>query len=124
MKRSIISITTLLILLATSIPFRVTASSVIPPAHALATRQMPQRADADGFIGDKLSPDLRAAAGKGGRARVDIILQADDIDSTDLKDLFKRSGTIIVDRAPSFGILHVKTAIKLGKTLVVLSLKD
>ena len=58
------------------------------------------KSDDDSFVGDKLSPDLRAlVAGADKNRTVKVILQSDDIDNPQLLNVLKENGVRIGDRA-------------------------
>ncbi|MDQ3817882.1 MAG: S8 family serine peptidase, partial [Acidobacteriota bacterium] len=62
------------------------------------------------FVGDKISPDLRDlmnSAGSG-KERAHVILQADDANDAELRDLLRRNGVSIKDSLNQLGALNIE----------------
>ena len=71
--------------------------------------QFLEDADEDGFVGDKLSPDLREMVASGDLTRkVKVILQSDDIESPALLEILKRNNVVIESRAENLNMLVVE----------------
>lgn len=65
-----------------------------------------ENADEDGFVGDKLSPDLRELVGNSDpNKKVKIILQADDIKNPELKRILELNNVTIENRAENLNML-------------------
>ena len=81
-------------------------STMSVPMHRVPKFAVPVLSPYDAsFTNNKLSPDLRERLENQTSGRVTVIVQADDIDSAELKELIHSSGTIVVDRADSFDML-------------------
>lgn len=81
-----------------------------------------ETASDDGFVGDKISPDLRelmASAAPNQKAKV--ILQADDIRNPQLLAVLKRNNVVIADRAESLNMLSVELPVAAAEEVAALS---
>ncbi|HSU25354.1 MAG TPA: S8 family serine peptidase, partial [Pyrinomonadaceae bacterium] len=74
--------------------------------------------DADAFVGDKLSPDLRELVnGADSGKRVKVILQADDIGDPALLATLKRNGVTIESKAESLDMMTVELPISAAEQI-------
>ncbi len=74
--------------------------------------------NADDYVGDKVSPDLRQALeNSNGTDRVTVILQVADINSGKLNSLFRRYDVKVVSRLPQLGALTVELPVKAAEEL-------
>ncbi len=71
-------------------------------------------AEADAFVGDKISTDLRELmqGAKSPNARVPVILQADDTKNGALRTLLSRNGVLLGDRAAQLDTMRVDVPVK------------
>ncbi|MBK7934977.1 MAG: S8 family serine peptidase [Acidobacteria bacterium] len=70
----------------------------------------------DGFVGDKLSPDLRElVAGADQDRTVKVILQSDDIDNPQLQAVLNRNGVVIADRIESLNMLVIELPVRVAE---------
>ncbi len=70
----------------------------------------------DGFVGDKLSPDLRAlVAGSDQNKVVKVILQSDDINNPQLLNVLSRNGVSIENRATSLNMLIIDLPVRVAE---------
>ncbi|MEQ1916000.1 MAG: S8 family serine peptidase, partial [Gallionella sp.] len=70
----------------------------------------------DSFVGDKLSPDLRAlVAGADQNRTVKVILQSDDIDNPQLQNVLKRNGVVIADRIEALDMLVIDLPVRVAE---------
>ena len=77
--------------------------------------------DDDGFVGDKLSPDLRAlVAGADQNKTVKVILQSNDINNPELLKVLKRTGVLIGDRATSLNMLAIDMPVAAAEEIAAL----
>ena len=73
-------------------------------------------ADKDPFVGDKLSPDLRALVNGADQDRtVKVILQSDDIDNPRLLKVLKENGVSIAARANALDMLVVDLPVRVAE---------
>ncbi|MDT5123980.1 MAG: serine protease AprX, partial [Acidobacteriota bacterium] len=70
--------------------------------------------DDNGFVGDKVSADLRdlMKSAKSDTDRVGVILQADDVNSGELNSLLKRYGVEVNARMAQVGALNIEVPVK------------
>ncbi|HEU4595805.1 MAG TPA: S8 family serine peptidase [Pyrinomonadaceae bacterium] len=87
--------------------------------EAAAREDEVARAASD-FVGDKLSPDLREMLKKGSRAkgeRVKVILQADDVNDSELRSQLRRDGARVVETLEGLGALEVELSASAAERL-------
>ncbi len=72
----------------------------------------------DGFVGDKLSPDLREIiAGTNPNQKVKVILQSDDIKNTELRTLLTKNGVVIEAEAEGLNMLVVEMPARVAEAV-------
>ena len=84
------------------------------------TAQTGQGADSDdtrdnnGFVGDKVSADLREMmqAASSSADHITAILQVDDVKSAELNEVLKRNGVVVSDRMAQLGVVKVEVPVK------------
>src|SRR5260221_1040182 len=74
-------------------------------------------ADNDGFLGDKLSPDLRNLANTEPNARVKVILQADDINNGSLRKVLSANGVRIESKAEILDMMVLDLPVRVAEAV-------
>jgi len=74
--------------------------------------------DNDGFVGDKISPDLRELmAGADKNRTVKVILQSDDIDNPQLIDVLRKNNINIGGRANALNMLFIDLPLNVAEAV-------
>ena len=75
----------------------------------------------DGFVGDKISPDLRALLGTDPNKTVKVILQSDDINNAELQAVLKRNNVSIENRAESLNMMVLELPARVAEEISAVS---
>ena len=79
-------------------------------------------ADEDGFVGDKLSPDLRELVANGeGNKKVKVILQADDIKNPELLEILRQNNVVIESLAENLDMMVVELNVSAAEQIASIS---
>ena len=74
-------------------------------------------ADKDGFVGDKISPDLREMMGSDPNKVVKVILQSDDMNNSALLAVLDRNNVTIDSRLDSMNMLVVNMPVRVAEEI-------